>query len=372
MLLHQLSLYQFRNIEQLSTHFADEINIFYGDNAQGKSNILEAIYLLCTLKSFRGSRNQELIRWNQPEGFVQAEVHRREIIRDLRVVLSGNRRSVFIDEKRAKSLDETFGHVHAVLFAPEDLAISKGAASIRRTFIDRAVFNAFPGYYNELKAYDQALRHRNVLLKRDGGSIPERTILDVFDQQLASLGARVMARRFSLIEVFRPIFRDIHRDIAGLSRDADLYYDPSVQPIGGVEESALEAALLSRLQNELRKDVGRGFTSSGPHVDDLVLMLDGRAARSHASQGQHRTLVLALKITEIKHLHTILGVPPLLLLDDVSSELDEHRNNQLMEHVVQSAGQVFMTTTDPKSMRLKGKTVRFCVQAGKLISELSS
>lgn len=371
MRLHRLSLYQFRNIEQITAHFADDINVFFGDNAQGKSNILEAIYFLCTLKSFRGSRNQELIRWSQPEGFVQAEVHRKEIIRDLRVVLAGNRRTVFIDEKRTRSLDETFGHVHAVLFAPEDLAISKGSAAIRRTFIDRAVFNVFPGYYQELKAYEQALRHRNATLKGDGGRNPDLVVLDVFDQQVASFGARVMMRRLETIKAFRPIFQLVHSDIAGLSRSVDIFYESTIDTDGAIDESTLEKTLLSRLKNEQRKDLARGFTSSGPHVDDFTLILDGRPARSHASQGQHRTLVLALKITEINHLNHVLGIPPLLLLDDVSSELDEHRNSQLMEHVVGSAGQVFMTTTDPNAMRFKGNTLRFRVRAGNLISEHS-
>lgn len=347
MQLHRLVLHNFRNVADASIDCHPTFNILHGDNAQGKTNILEAIYILFALKSFRGGRNADLIRWGNEEAMIRAVSQRRETTRDLRMNIKPRAKHVSIDDKRMRSMSEVFGHLSIVLFSPEDLVVSKGSGSHRRTFLDRAIFHATPGFHDVMRRYETALKSRNSLLKdsRAGASSP--AMLDVFDVQMVDAGAQYIHERLRFIEQLRPFVERAHERLVSGTHSIQITYESSLPVEEGMSAGVIREILEERVREERSRDLARGFTSSGPHVDDLLLSIDGRPARLHASQGQHRSLVLALKIAEISLLESLLDMRPILLLDDVSSELDRGRNAQLMEYLLESNGQVFITTTDP-------------------------
>jgi DNA replication and repair protein RecF len=264
--------------------------------------------------------------------------------REISVQVEGGVRAAAVDGKQAASLEDYFGGVAVVAFTPDDLEIVKGGPDVRRSFLDRAVFNRFPAFLKESRAYLRALKGRNQLL-RDRASAE---YLDSYDELLARSGARVWVRRRALVGELAGRAEEVFAAIARVQQRAAFRYLPSQLGLDfeGASEDELGAALLARLKERLERDLDRGFTSVGPHTDDLDIKLGERQARSFASQGQQRALVLGWKIGEIENLSASLGFPPLLLLDDVSSELDPERNAFLMEYLGRSSSQVFLTTTD--------------------------
>jgi DNA replication and repair protein RecF len=271
-----------------------------------------------------------------------------------------------VDNKRARSIQDTFGHLQTVFFGPEDIAISKGSASYRRTFIDRSVFQTQPSFYETIRSFESALKNRNALLKEMQQGRSDQGMLEVFDQQLIEQGSTYIYHRLQFLKRFKNGFKEIHDHLCRGQHSVDIEYEST---LGVTEDFALgdiATAFASKLESDRGRDRARGFTSSGPHVDDILLSVDQHPARIHASQGQHRTLVLALKIGEISHLHQELGYRPILLLDDVSSELDRSRNQQLMEFLLEKSGQVFITTTDPTYIALNTEALLLCMDKGEL------
>jgi DNA replication and repair protein RecF len=367
--LHRLVLHNFRNVMDASLECHPAFNIFHGKNAQGKTNVLEAIYILFALKSFRGARNADLIRWECEEAMIRAVSQRRETTRDLRMNIKPRAKHVSIDDKRTRSMSEVFGHLSIVLFSPEDMVISKGSGSHRRTFLDRAIFHATPGFHEVIRRYETALKNRNSLLKdsRSGGASP--VMLDVFDVQLVEAGSRYIHERLRFIGKLRPFMEEAHERLVSGEHSIQMAYESTLPVEEGMSLEAIREIMEERVVQERSRDLARGFTSSGPHVDDLQLSIDERPARLHASQGQHRSLVLALKIAEISLLESLLDMRPILLLDDVSSELDRTRNAQLMEYLLESNGQVFITTTDPDYIAIDREKSIFHVNEGVLRME---
>ena len=254
-------------------------------------------------------------------------------------------RQAFVDGKRAQNLEDYFGSVSVVSFTPDDLEVVKGGPDQRRRFLDRAVFNRFPAFLSESRSYALALKSRNRLLK-EGADV---SYLDVYDEALATHGARIWCRRDRMLLELAPRMERAFEGIARASLGLRCRYlrNGLVTAEGGNEGPELAAALKQALHDRLPRDVERGFTSIGPHTDDLEFTLGEHSARAFGSQGQQRALVLAWKIAEIENLLDANGLLPLLLLDDVSSELDRTRNDYLMKYVAGIGAQVFLTTTDP-------------------------
>ncbi len=343
MRLLALQIRDFRNIESADLTPAERATVIVGSNGQGKTNLLESIYLLATLRPLRANRYSELVRFGQKGARVSGRFALAGAERTIAVEVDGSGREAFVDGKPAKSLEEYFGGVSVVAFTPDDLAVVKGGPDGRRRLLDRAVFNRFPGHLEACRDYARALKQRNKLLKE--GAAPG--VLEAFDLALARAGAQVARRRHALVtELAQRVsatFESIARGDGGL----EVTYEPTgIAPEALGDPQAAARSLAEALERRTNLDRDRGFTSVGPHTDDLDLALAGRAARSFASQGQQRAAVLALKIAEIENLKTSLGRPPLLLLDDVSSELDPARNAFLMDYLRQSQLQVFLTTTD--------------------------
>jgi len=348
LLLQRLQLRDFRNLPQVDLSPSPHATVLVGSNGQGKTNLLEAVYFLCTLKPLRAGRLVELVRFGQTAAHVAGAFALAGATREIAVTIQDGLRTASVDGKPVRAVEDYFGGVSVVAFTPDDLAIVKGAPEERRTLLDRAVFNRFPGFLRASRTYLRALRSRNRLLK--DGAPPD--YLRAYDEALADTGARILTLRRELLRELAPRAQAAVSSIAQLP-ETQYGYHPAHLDIDfdSADGPALSSALLQALQARLLRDRERGFTSVGPHADDLDIRLDGQSARAYASQGQARALVLAWKIAEIENLRMALGRSPLLLLDDVSSELDPERNAFLMRYLAGSGAQVLLTTTEPSLVR---------------------
>jgi len=342
--LLDLAVSDFRNFDRLELSPSPRATVAVGPNGQGKTNLLEAIYFLTTLKPLRAAKLAELIRFGVSTAEVSGRFRLKGAIRQISVRVTEGSRQALVDGKKAQTLEDYFGGVSVVSFTPEDLNVVKGSPDERRKFLDRAVFNRFPSFLKDSRDYQRALRSRNKLLKE----VAPRSYLAVYDQTVAALGARIWKQRVAFLAEISSRAARAFKSIACIEAPLTCRYQPT-HLSGDVKDTAeeeLKRELLTALQLRTARDLERGFTSVGPHADDLELSLGDRSARSYASQGQQRALVLAWKIAEIENLHQAHGFLPLLLLDDVSSELDPERNAYLMSYLAKTGAQVFLTTTD--------------------------
>ena len=349
MRLLQLHFQDFRNLARVDLTPSPHATIAVGQNGQGKTNLLEGVFFLATLKPLRANRLAELVRFGAERARVEGRFLLGGAEREIAVEVSRGVRQAFVDGKKAASLEEYFGGVAVVAFTPDDLGVVKGGPDERRQFLDRAVFNRFPAYLRESRGYARALKGRNRLLKERVA--PE--YLESWDQALASGGARLWIRRRALLVELAPRAVAATGAIGRTTDPARYAYAPVHLEVdfASADEDALARALYEALRSRRARDLERGFTSVGPHADDVEIRLGERLARTFASQGQQRALVLGWKIAEIENLQSALGFLPLLLLDDVSSELDPERNAYLMQYLARSGAQVFLTTTEPELVR---------------------
>jgi DNA replication and repair protein RecF len=342
MRLLRLAIRDFRNLAAVELQPSPRATILLGENGQGKTNLLEAVFLLTTLKPLRAARVAELVRFGEARAQVAGDFDGPGGVRRAAVQVEAGGRAAFLDGKPQDRLDAYFDGLAAVCFAPDDLLLVKGGPEGRRRFLDRAAFNRWPAVLGEAREFVRALRARNAALRTAPPDVEAS-----FRAPLVRAGARLVVRRRALVAELAPRLAAAFAEISGPGAPAALLaYRPSAGlPAEGTEEELadrLAAALAARLE----RDRERGFTSAGPHMDDVSLALDGRGARAYGSQGQQRALVLALKVAEIENLRAALGRPPLLLLDDVSSELDPAKNRYLLGYLAGLPAQVFLTSTD--------------------------
>jgi DNA replication and repair protein RecF len=354
---------RFRNLSRVTLAPSPRSTIAVGQNGQGKTNLLEGLFFLATLKPLRAGKLSELIQF----GFDRARVSGRFLIRgaerEIAVEVTPGTRTAFVDGKRAGSLDGYFGGVSVVAFTPDDLAVVKGGPDGRRAFLDRSVFNRFPSYLSESREYARALKSRNRLLKENAA----HALLAAWDLALARAGARLWARRRAAVRELAPRVGEAFARIGRTEVAASFTYQPAHLEgfdFETLSEKSLCEALAGQLDSRLARDLDRGFTSVGPHADDLHIDLGGRAARQFASQGQSRALVIAWKVAEIENLRATNGFLPLLLLDDVSSELDPERNAFLMAYLADSGAQTFLTTTDAELVRRAAGSETLWIRVG--------
>ncbi len=345
MRLLSLHLKDFRNVAAAEIAASPRATVLVGPNGQGKTNLLEALFLLSTLKPLRAARLAELVRFGADSARVEGDFDGPGGVRRVKVELGPTGRTAFLDSKPIAStdrLEEYFEGKAAVCFSPDDLLLVKGGPEPRRRFLDRAAFNRWPAVLEEAREYVRALRSRNAALRSGAPEVEES-----FREPLVRAGARLVARRQALVDELGPRMGAAFREISGPeSPAAALAYRPAAGMPAKAPEEELAARLAEVLRLRLARDREKGYTSAGPHMDDLTLALGGRAARVYGSQGQQRALVLALKIAEIENLREQAGRPPLLLLDDVSSELDPEKNGYLLRYLSALPGQAFLTTTD--------------------------
>lgn len=353
MLLRHLSLREFRNFAAADLDFGERFTVLHGPNGVGKTNVLEALYLVATLRSFRSPDLGPLIRHGASEARV--EVSGQDLSLGLGTRLAVHltctarqtRRLALADGKTVRSGPDFYGRLRAILFTPEDLGVLRGSPTGRRQFLDRALFARDRAHIADIADYDKLLRSRNRVLRgEDAGIAPDQQqgLLDAYDAGLAAAGARIWTRRERLLADLRGAFAEAFAQIHGRHLSVTIDYLSKLP--GGPGEDP-QARLADALRAARRHDLVRGTTTVGPHRDDFEVRLDGQDAGAFASQGQARALVLAFKIAELQDARARVGEAPVLLLDDVSSELDPQRSAQLFEALLREAGQCVLTTTAP-------------------------
>ena len=353
----QLRLRDFRNLEAVDLELSPGISVFWGDNAQGKTNLLESVYVLATLKSFRGARNGELIRTGAELSRVSGQLVSDDLPRRCEVEISSRGKRVKLDGKGPRSLPGYFKTIKAVSFVPSDLRLIDGPPETRRSFLDRAAFTMDPLFLQIARDYREVLRQKNALLRqgRRGGSQLAPTLLSTWNERLVASGSLLVARRLSFLDQFGPVLREVHEKITGAARGrAEIAYRGCVPAEAAWDgRDAIAAAMTKRCAEVAEEEIRRGYATWGPQRDDWQLSVAGEALRRFGSQGQVRSAALALRVAQIVLVRRQLGVCPLFLLDDVSSELDPHRNRQLMDLLRELEAQVLITTTELQNLRLE-------------------
>jgi DNA replication and repair protein RecF len=355
--LAHLRLRDFRNYSRLDVDFSAGFHLLLGDNAQGKTNILEAIYLIATLRSFRGVGSAQMVRHGQKGYFVGARVVGQGD-HETKMYWSQKERSLSLDAQPVKKMTDYLGVLRTVVFCTEDLLLIKGPARGRRRFLDLLLSQTHPTYLPLLQRYAQVLRSRNALLRQ---SMVNPEAIEGFSHELVRAGQEIMRFRQELAPRLAPLVGEAYRQISSGSEELCLEYAPAVQGDFRVELT----------QSRDRERVYRS-TVVGPHRDDLRVLLSGRPASQFGSEGQKRTATIAFKMAQAEYLSNIHGAPPVLLIDDIMGELDFKRRVgllPLLERAQHARGQVFMTATQenwPEALARNGN--RWMVKAGSLLA----
>ena len=324
MYITSLDLQNFRNYERQSVSLNQGVNIFYGKNAQGKTNLLEAVYLAGTTKSHKGSKDREMIRKGEEESHIRMDVVRDTISHRIDLHLKKNKpKGIAIDRIPVKKAADLFRIIHLVFFSPEDLGIIKNGPAARRRFLNFELCQIDKIYLAVLGEYSKCLMQRNKLLKELEPGSPRLAELDIWDEQLVRFGTEVIRRRASFLDSMNEVIRDIHFELSGGKEEIFLKYDPST-----AAESFAVDLTMARDRDLLYKE-----THVGPHRDDIAIMINEMDSRVYSSQGQQRSAALSLKLSEIRMIRKATGDTPVLLLDDVMSELDSERQKQLLSEI---------------------------------------
>ena len=343
MIITRAQLNNYRSYASCELAPCEGVNVLLGDNGQGKTNVLEALYLCCTGRSHRTRQDRELIRWGEDFASVKVEAQRRDGSHEVEILMPAmGRRRIKIAGQEISRSGELMGHVTGVLFSPEDLRTVKDGPAERRRFVDMALSQIKPAYYYALQRYARALKQRNETLKAIAAQPALAATLDAWDEQLATAGAELMRHRRAYVEQLSRTASETHRDIADGREKLEIRYLPSVT-MGDDAQSNLEALFGAR-----ENDVRRMTTTVGAHRDDVQILVEGRDVRAFGSQGQQRTAALSMRLSELDVMREQLGEWPMLMLDDVMSELDPGRRRQLVSHL--KGIQTFITCTDAEDL----------------------
>ncbi|MBG1269242.1 DNA replication/repair protein RecF [Nostoc sp. WHI] len=387
MYLKTINLRQFRNYQDQKVDFTAAKTILVGNNAQGKSNLLEAVELLATLRSHRMTRDRDLVQEGEVIAQINATLERETGVSDLTLTLRRNgRRSVALNGESIRRQMDFLGVLNAVQFSSLDLELVRGGPEGRRNWLDTLLIQLEPVYAHILQQYNHVLRQRNAFLKKTQNSAlstqhsalstqhsalsTQHSELALWDAQLATTGTRVIRRRDRAIQRLAPIATAWHGSISGSTEILQIKYLPNI-PLEDKHPEEVQQAFLVKIQQRAVAEMHQGTTLVGPHRDEIELTINQTPARQYGSQGQQRTLVLALKLAELQLIEEVVKEPPLLLLDDVLAELDLSRQNQLLD-AIQDRFQTLITTTHLGSFDsqwLKSSQILF-VKAGEIIQHL--
>jgi DNA replication and repair protein RecF len=363
MFVERLRATHFRNLRSIDLEFPEEGAVFEGANAQGKTNILEALYVAATARSFRSTSPADLIEDGYEHSSISALIKRDDVRHQVDVSIKPKRKQIRVDDRALKGAGKLLQLLNVVAFFPDDLHIVKGSPEGRRRFLDRAVANHQPKFYEAAVSYQRVLRSRNALLKSK--QPVDETMLSVYDQQLIEFGTQLHHHRHAVLEEISPVAQRIFSDMMPLEHGLQL------ELISGLKQDVTTEnfadVFTSVLKENAQLDRIRGVTTRGPHRADLAVQLDQRDARSFASQGQQRTVVLSLKLAEVETLQRVHKSQPVLLLDDVSSELDAERTARLFEVVQKTAGQVWLSTTGNAQLPSLEGARHFRVENGQVV-----
>ena len=369
MRIRKLTLNGFRSYQHAEFRPESGLNLLYGANAAGKTNVLEAVFLCALGRSHRTSRDSELIGHGLSGAYVGLELETASGLRLIEIKLRTgddvnrtprDKKQVFIDRQRADKAGELIGVLNVVMFSPEDLALVKSSPDIRRRFMDMELCQLRPAYYRKAAMYNAALRQRNALIKEAFSDPIDPEVLDMWNVQLARTGAEVMRSRQQFMDELSTVASDVHRRLTGGREQLFTFYQPNVP----FDDKEAEYAIYDALEASREEDIRRGFTSRGPHRDDIGIKLGETDVKVYGSQGQQRTAALSLKLSEIALLKDVTGESPVLLLDDVLSELDEGRQKALMESAFDC--QCLLTATGVESAVSEKSAALFEVKNGSI------
>ena len=361
MIVNSLELKNFRNIEKMNLSFCEGVNIIYGENAQGKTNILEALWLFTGTKSFRLSKDSEQIKFGEKISKIKtnfvSQAYEQEALIEF-----GEKKSVFLNNIKLDSVHELSSHFPAVIFSPEHLSLIKGGPKERRQFIDNALCQIKPRFNEYLSKYKKNLVQRNAVLKDYKSNSSVEIILDVFEENLAHLGSQIIIQRKKYLQALQKEVKNIYFGISSGKEEIEFKY---VCSFDFENEENLKEIFLKKLKDSRNEDIQTLSTSVGPHRDDIEVLINGISARKFGSQGQQRSAVLALKLGEATVLKEKTGEQPIALLDDVMSELDEIRQDYILHHI--EGWQVFITCCDPDAILRLKKGNTFNISQGRVL-----
>jgi DNA replication and repair protein RecF len=345
MYLRRLVLHNFRNLEHVEVVPDRRFNVLWGANAQGKTNILEGIYLLGHLKSFRGAPGSEMIRRQMPAGRLFGEVWRGGVSITIELTFQGNQKSARVNGKPISKSSDFLGLFPTILFSPEEVGVARGYPAGRRALLDRAVFQADPSFLERARTYQRCLQQRNQLLKEGCGAAQ----LAPWNENLIATGARLRFDRNAYLQRLVPLLQETYRQITAGREEADLHY-----AAGAGSEAELREGMRRELDQAKGQENRLGRTLVGPHRDDPYFLVGGHSLKQYGSQGQQRSFMLDFKTAQIIDLEATLGHQPVLLLDDMTGELDRQRQEFFFEFLRSRQGQVFVTATELQALCNKG------------------
>jgi len=360
MKIKALTVKNFRNYENESIQFGDGLNVLVGHNAQGKTNLLESIFILAIARSPRTIKDKEMLRWDSEQASVKATISKQsgdtEI--ELRLDRTG-KKTILINDIPIRRFSEVFGVLNVIYFFPDDLKLIKEAPSSRRRFMDIDISQASRNYFFLLQRYEQILMQRNKLLKSSRSLEELKNTVSIWDEQLATVASKIILSRVKFLRGLAPI---VERSHSYLTSDAE-HLEISYQGITGETSQEIKDELMKLLSSNLSRDYELGYTSVGPHRDDIKILLDGVELKTYGSQGQQRTASLAMKLAEIELFRNETSEKPVLLLDDVLSELDIDRRTKLLE-VARGVQTIITCTEYPYNTP---NTTIFTIKSGKII-----
>ncbi|MCA1042194.1 DNA replication/repair protein RecF [Bacillus infantis] len=368
MFIEQLLLRNYRNYESLEVQFEDKVNVIIGQNAQGKTNVMESIYVLAMAKSHRTSNDKELIRWDEDYAKIEGRVRKNHGPLPMQLVISKKGKKAKCNHIEQQRLSQYVGNMNVVMFAPEDLHLVKGSPQVRRRFIDMEIGQVSPVYLHDVGQYNKILQQRNHYLKLlQTRKQTDQAMLEILTEQFIEMAARIVAKRFEFLKLLQKWAMPIHEGISRGLETLKIEYKPSADVSDGMELSKMIEVYQEKFEKVRGREIDRGVTMFGPHRDDLAFYVNGRDVQTFGSQGQQRTTALSLKLAEIELIHSEIGEYPILLLDDVLSELDDYRQSHLL-NTIQGKVQTFVTTTsvDGIDHQTLKEAAAFEVEAGTL------
>ena len=354
MRIKSLKIENFRNIKDIQIFPSDEMNVIYGENAQGKTNIIEAIWLFTGAKSFRGAKDEELKRFSCEKARLKIEFEAENIEKSAQIEIN-DKRIACLNDKPLKSVSHLAGKFNAIIFSPTDLRLLSDGPKVRRKFLDMAICQLYPTYIEILRGYTKAVTQRNKILKDFKNNSSVLPLLDVFENEIALSGEKIIKYRLRYIEILKEFIPEIYKGISNGRENLEIEYISSNK----------SENLLTDLKNSRKEDMFTYKTSVGPHRDDLEFKINGISAKNFGSQGQKRSVALSLKLAEAEILKKTTGEYPICLLDDIMSELDPKRQNFILNHIKEM--QTFLSCCDPETLKNLKEGKRFQIKSGEVL-----
>jgi DNA replication and repair protein RecF len=352
MFLRRLCLEQYRNYKHIDLQIKNNVNIFLGSNAQGKTNLLESIYVLAMTKSHRTHQERELIHWDYEQAAISGEINKKYGDCKLSLSITNKGKKVKINGLEQKKISTYVGALNVIIFSPEDLEIVKGSPNKRRRFLDMEIGQVNSTYLYDLTQYNKVLIQKNNFLKNSYMSSKDsESMLSIWNEQLTQYGLNIIKKRNQFLKKLQKWVSYIHGEITQNNETIHIKYDTFIDMDENKDDSVLFEQYMVKLSELREQELRRGLTLLGPHLDDIIVTINNKDVRIFGSQGQQRTAALSLKLAEIDLIYEEIGEYPILLLDDVLSELDDNRQTQLIQSF-QNKVQTFITTTSLKSVYL--------------------